>query len=112
MRALESFKMNLELVKLNDRLASLMEQDTLTKVKNRTAFEKYVALIEQDIENKTSPAFAAIYLDINDLKVINDAHGHEKGDEYIKNCCSFICENFKRSPVFRIGGALPSATIT
>ncbi len=104
MRALESFKMNLELVKLNDKLASLMEQDTLTKVKNRTAFEKYVSLIEEGIVNKTSPAFAAIYLDINDLKVINDAHGHEKGDEYIKNCCSFICENFKRSPVFRIGG--------
>ena len=104
MRAMGSFELNLELVKLNDKLATLMEQDTLTKVKNRTAFEKYTEMIDRDISDRISPSFAVIYLDINDLKKINDELGHEKGDEYIRNCCSFICQNFKHSPVFRIGG--------
>ena len=104
MRALKSFELNLELVKLNNKLATLMEQDTLTKVKNRTAFEKYTGMVDQNIRDRISPSFAVIYLDINDLKKINDEYGHEKGDEYIRNCCSFICQNFKHSPVFRIGG--------
>ena len=81
-----------------------MEQDSLTKVKNRTAFEKYIDMVDQNIRDHISPSFVVIYLDINDLKKINDEYGHEKGDEYIRNCCSFICQNFKHSPVFRIGG--------
>jgi GGDEF domain-containing protein len=42
--------------------------------------------------------------DLNDLKHINDRYGHERGDEYIVNCCRLICQVFKHSPVFRIGG--------
>ena len=42
--------------------------------------------------------------DINNLKKINDKLGHEAGDAYIRNCCSLLCETFKHSPVFRIGG--------
>ena len=36
--------------------------------------------------------------------MINDMYGHEKGDTYIKNSCRLICNTFKHSPVFRIGG--------
>ena len=41
---------------------------------------------------------------MNDLKRINDENGHEAGDSYIRGCCHLICETFKHSPVFRIGG--------
>ena len=47
---------------------------------------------------------AVSIFDCNDLKKINDVYGHEKGDEYIKNACHFICTTFRRSAVFRIGG--------
>jgi len=43
-------------------------------------------------------------IDMNDLKHINDDYGHKAGDLYIKGCCHMICETFKNSPVFRIGG--------
>ena len=43
-------------------------------------------------------------VDINNLKAINDEHGHRAGDQYIKGCCHMICEVFKHSPVYRIGG--------
>ena len=51
-----------------------------------------------------SAEFAIVMLDINDLKMINDKFGHKYGDIYIKGCCSLLCEVFKHSPVFRIGG--------
>ena len=48
--------------------------------------------------------FALVILDVNDLKKVNDIQGHKAGDQYIRNACKLICGNFKRSPVFRIGG--------
>lgn len=30
--------------------------------------------------------------------------GHQAGDEYIIGACRIICNKFKHSPVFRIGG--------
>lgn len=41
---------------------------------------------------------------MNDLKGVNDRYGHNMGDQYIRGCCGMICEVFKHSPVFRIGG--------
>ena len=34
----------------------------------------------------------------------NGTKGHEAGDTYIKNSCHIICEYFRHSPVYRIGG--------
>ena len=42
--------------------------------------------------------------DCNELKEINDAYGHDKGDLYLKTACRLICRVFQHSPVFRIGG--------
>lgn len=48
--------------------------------------------------------FAIAVFDLNNLKDINDRLGHEVGDQYIKNACRVICDSFKHSPVFRVGG--------
>ena len=42
--------------------------------------------------------------DANNLKSINDEYGHDMGDLYLKNSCKLICDTFKHSPIFRIGG--------
>ena len=103
-RILMFLKRNVQLRELNMKLSELMDQDALTRVKNRTAYEKYLKNLEADfIEGENKP-FAVIYFDINNLKIINDMYGHEKGDAYIKNSCRLICNTFKHSPVFRIGG--------
>ena len=56
------------------------------------------------IAEHKQPPFAVVMLDLNDLKVINDTEGHQAGDQYIKDACMLICNIFKHSPVFRVGG--------
>lgn len=103
-RSLESCLKNIQLNILNERLSELMQQDALTLVKNRIAYEKYLEQAADNQANHKDDDFAVIMFDINNLKTINDKFGHETGDLYIKNCCNLICDFFKRSPIFRIGG--------
>ena len=78
--------------------------DALTGVKNKHAFLETEAKMDTLIaENKQAP-FAVVMLDLNDLKIINDTEGHQAGDQYIRQACMLICNIFKHSPVFRIGG--------
>lgn len=78
--------------------------DPLTSVRNKGAFNDYIQKLQYDVENGTIGEFAIGVLDCNNLKKINDQHGHDKGDIYIKSASRLICEVFKHSPVFRIGG--------
>lgn len=78
--------------------------DELTGVRNKHAYaDKEETLNAQISANKVSP-FAIAVFDINGLKQVNDTLGHQAGDEFIKSGCSIICDFFKRSPVFRVGG--------
>ena len=77
--------------------------DPLTQVKNKTAYDRAALGLQKDMA-EGSAEYALVMCDLNNLKRINDAYGHERGDEYIVRCCNLICDVFKRSPVFRIGG--------
>ena len=77
--------------------------DPLTHVKNKTAYDNSVLRLQEEIGQGTA-MFGLVMFDLNDLKGVNDRYGHERGDEYIVNCCRLICQIFKHSPVFRIGG--------
>ena len=48
--------------------------------------------------------FAIAVFDCDDLKAINDVHGHDKGNVYLKNSCHLMCRVFSKSVVYRIGG--------
>ena len=74
------------------------------KVKNKHAFLEAEEKINRHIAEKTQPEFAVIVLDVNDLKKVNDTEGHQAGDQYLRDACKFICNIFKHSPVFRVGG--------
>ena len=79
-------------------------KDALTDVRNVNAYTEVKAKIEKDIQLKKAPAFGIIVFDLNNLKLVNDTMGHEAGDKYIQDSCRMICDIFKHSPVFRIGG--------
>ena len=79
--------------------------DALTKVKNKGALSNYLEELQKKINSESNEqAFAIGVFDCDNLKQINDRHGHDKGDIYLKKAAHFICEVFKHSPVFRMGG--------
>ena len=78
--------------------------DALTGVKNKHAYIEVEADLDRQIAGHRHKPFAITILDVNDLKKINDTAGHQAGDNYLRSACRAICDIFKRSPVFRVGG--------
>lgn len=95
-----------DLVNANNRadlMHELANKDALTGVRNRTAYDKHLQMLDDGIK-KGETGFGIAMIDLNDLKHINDNYGHEKGNIALKTLCSVICDVFDHSPVFRIGG--------
>ena len=86
-----------------DTMKVLATKDALTGINNKTAYDNEIRRLEWSIEDKTAE-FAIGIFDLNFLKRINDTYGHEQGNMAIKKLCHIVCEVFKKSPVFRIGG--------
>ena len=78
--------------------------DALTGVKSKYAYMEAEAQLDHQIETQSQPPFAVVVLDVNDLKKVNDTSGHQAGDQYLREACRMICQTFKHSPVFRVGG--------
>ncbi|MBR6871935.1 MAG: sensor domain-containing diguanylate cyclase [Ruminococcus sp.] len=78
-------------------------RDPLTSVGNKAAFNKKVDVLNKEIAGNKA-YFAIVMADLNNLKMINDKYGHKAGDNYIKGSCHMICDIYKHSPVYRIGG--------
>ena len=79
--------------------------DSLTSVRNKGAFADYIDEMQKKIDGgQEPPEFAIGILDCDDLKSVNDNHGHDKGDIYLQSASRLICRVFQHSPVFRIGG--------
>lgn len=78
--------------------------DELTGVKNKHAYTEAEETLNKKIASKKASSFAVAVFDINGLKQVNDTLGHQAGDKFIQDGCAIICDFFKHSPVFRIGG--------
>ena len=77
-------------------------RDALTHVGSKIAYTKKISDMNKNIGKDTE--FAIVMIDVNFLKTINDKYGHAAGDSYLTGCCSVVCNIYKHSPVFRIGG--------
>lgn len=82
----------------------LVNTDPLTGVKSKHAYIEMESDLNDRIMKGSAEPFALVVFDLNGLKSINDTKGHEAGDLYIKDACRLICNIFKHSPVYRIGG--------
>ena len=87
-----------------ERVQKQANIDALTGVKNRHAYLETEARMDSRIAENSQPPFAIVMMDVNDLKKVNDTAGHQAGDQYLREACKTICDTFKHSPVFRIGG--------
>ena len=102
--ALDKFRHALTLDHINKRLLDLMGRDPLTNVNNRMAYEDKEKFLQSQINSESDAKFGLAMFDVNNLKMINDSEGHEAGDDYLIRSCQLICNIFKHSPVYRIGG--------
>lgn len=86
-----------------DKMTELATKDTLTGIRNRTAYDKEMQELNWSIADGMTD-FGIVMIDMNYLKRINDIYGHEKGNIAMKKLCHIVCDVFVHSPVFRIGG--------
>lgn len=67
----------------NDALQQLSDEDSLTKIPNRRAFEEqFTRLLTLGKRYKRNVAL--FFLDLDDFKLVNDEYGHEAGDLLLK----------------------------
>lgn len=90
--------------KLSEQLAYQARHDLLTGAFSRNYFEKELEKALKEVESYTR-THAMLYLDLDQLKVLNDTAGHEAGDAAIQFCASMLEEVLPYNTVLaRMGG--------
>ena len=78
--------------------------DPLTGLYNRRGFVTYANHLLR-LSNRTQRGLVLIYADLNNLKRINDAFGHESGDKVLVCMTKVLQDSFRKSDVIgRVGG--------
>ena len=86
-----------------NEMKHLADKDALTGMNNKRLYFEIEEKINAEIKAGKAK-FAVTMIDLNDLKVINDTYGHEKGDEAIVTLANVINEIYQGSLTYRIGG--------
>ncbi|MBC8507776.1 MAG: diguanylate cyclase [Chloroflexi bacterium] len=87
--------------KAEEQLIQLSIHDALTSVYNRAFFDEEMARLERGRQFPIS----IIMADLDNLKNINDQHGHDSGDAMIKRAAQALVSSFRTEDVVaRIGG--------
>lgn len=85
-------------------LEKLASTDPLIGILNRRAF---VAELNRALAmgQRYGQRSSLIFIDLNDLKKINDQHGHAAGDAALAHAANLIAHNIRQTDVFgRLGG--------
>lgn len=93
-----------ELARTNKILENLSLVDDLTGLYNRKGF---LALVEHRLKlaHRSREPFAIAFVDLDGLKQINDALGHDEGDRALKDTAGVLRDCFRESDVIaRLGG--------
>jgi len=97
---------NVYLFKSSDYLSIKLssETDALTGVYNRKAAINYLKERMQNVQRKKS-ALTICFIDVNNLKDVNDKYGHKAGDRLIISVANTISEGLREGDeVSRLGG--------
>ncbi|UCF87238.1 MAG: diguanylate cyclase [Nitrospiraceae bacterium] len=92
------------LKEIEDQQRTLSVTDELTGFYNRRGFYA-LAEMQINLADRLGNGMYLLYADLDNLKTINDTHGHQEGDRAIIEVSKIIDENYRRSDVIaRIGG--------
>jgi diguanylate cyclase (GGDEF)-like protein len=105
--AAERDRLRDELAKARGRIASLerlADEDSLTSVANRRAFVRELTRMIAFTHRYSVPA-SVVYFDLNNMKQINDDHGHPAGDAALRHIAAVLRQNIRSSDIVgRLGG--------
>jgi diguanylate cyclase (GGDEF)-like protein len=94
----------LQLHAYNKQLADMAIKDAMTGLLNRRGIFEYLDLVLEDAQ-VTGKCIGVVYSDIDGLKSINDAYGHQAGDAAINAISNVLFEVFSPyGEVARVGG--------
>ena len=105
--AAERDRLREDLVKARSRIAALerlADEDALTPVANRRAFVRELGRMMAYSHRYGVPT-SLVYFDVNNMKQINDEHGHAAGDAALRHIATVLRDNIRSSDVVgRLGG--------
>ncbi|QKZ06565.1 sensor domain-containing diguanylate cyclase [Pseudomonas eucalypticola] len=86
------------------RLERLATRDSLTDLPNRRGFDVLASQAISEAERDNQP-LAALLLDLDHFKQLNDTHGHLAGDEVLKGFAQVLRDSLRQSDILcRWGG--------
>lgn len=92
------------MVELELATIDLALTDELTGLVNRRGYQTIGTQIVE-LSKRKELELAACFIDLDDMKSINDAYGHEAGDDALKALAGLLQESFRDSDVIaRVGG--------
>lgn len=80
------YKSNLSELERKSYLESLAYQDALTGLMNRAKLDEFVDGIRRD----NVKVYSVLFIDLNNLKFVNDNYGHDEGDTFIRVFCNVL----------------------
>lgn len=91
--------------RLEDMLFKLSITDSLTGLFNRRHFQKKITE-EVNRANRMGYPLSLIMIDVDDLKTVNDTHGHLAGDDILIGVGQIIVDSIRRDTdtAYRYGG--------
>lgn len=105
MQEVESLRAELD--KTNRRLREMedvADTDTLLPIPNRRAFVRELNRMISFAERYGTPS-TLMFIDLNDMKEINDKYGHDTGDKALFHVARLLADNVRTTDVIgRLGG--------
>ena len=103
----QNVKLINEITNLKEYLAeiqTLADSDTLTPLPNRRCFLRELKRVVSFVARHGNGA-AVLYVDVDDLKNINDCHGHQAGDAALIHVATMLRNTLRSTDLIaRIGG--------
>ena len=85
-------------------MEELADLDVLLPIRNRRAFVRELQRMMSFAERYGTPS-TVMFIDMNDMKDINDKYGHEVGDQALFHLAQIVTENIRGTDIVgRLGG--------
>lgn len=93
-----------EIVQLREKLKAMSLIDELTKLYNRRGFHE-LSKQQLKIAHRLKNVVLLIFVDLDNMKSINDNLGHQAGDQALKDTANILRDTFRKSDIIgRMGG--------